>query len=317
MSRSLKNLLVTGGSGFMGSAFIRALLSSGFDGHICNLDALTYAANLENLSGIENDPRYRFVQGDIADRSLVKQLLAGCDAVVHFAAESHVDRSIAASHPFVMTNVVGTHALLETLREFPGCHFHHISTDEVYGDIQEGYAVESDPYAPNSPYAASKAASDHFVRCYGKTYGLSVTISHASNVYGPGQHAEKFIPVAVQCMLEDRAIPVYGDGLNVRDWLYIDDHARAIQTILEKGVPGEIYNISAHQPMTNLKVIEHIGECMGKHGQVEFVADRPGHDRRYAMNASHLHALGWKPRVSFVEGLEKTVEEKVCIANKR
>ncbi len=304
MSRCLKRFLVTGGAGFMGSAFIRLLLCDpDFDGTVCNLDVLTYAADLANLAEVENDPRYRFVQGDICDGITLENF----DVVVHFAAESHVDRSIECAQKFIQTNIMGTHALLEELKKFPKCHFHHISTDEVYGNILEGAADEKAPYAPSSPYAASKAASDHLVSSFAKTYGLDITVSHSTNNYGPGQFPEKFIPLMITNMIEQKTLPVYGQGTNIRDWIYVEDHARAVLKILEKGVSGEVYNISAHNPMRNLDVIENLAKHFDESVEIEFIADRPGHDMRYALDASKLQALGWKPKISFDEGIKRTI----------
>ncbi|MCP5492159.1 MAG: dTDP-glucose 4,6-dehydratase [Chlamydiales bacterium] len=304
MSRCLNRVLVTGGAGFMGSAFIRLLLADpGFDGTVCNLDALTYAADLANLAEVENDTRYRFVRGDICDGISLQNF----DVVVHFAAESHVDRSIECPRNFIETNIIGTYTLLEELKRFPQCHFHHVSTDEVYGSISEGVADEETPYAPSSPYAASKSASDHLVRSFAKTYGLKVTLSHATNNYGPGQHPEKFIPRMIQCLMEKKPLPIYGTGSNVRDWIYVEDHARAILTILKRGMDGEAYNVSAHNPMRNLDVVESLAQHFNEPVKLEFVPDRPGHDMRYALDASKLKALGWKPEVSFDEGIERTI----------
>ncbi|MCB1117238.1 MAG: dTDP-glucose 4,6-dehydratase [Chlamydiia bacterium] len=304
MSRCLNRVLVTGGAGFMGSAFIRLLLADpDFYGTVCNLDALTYAADLANLAEVENDPRYRLVRSDICDGISLQNF----DVVVHFAAESHVDRSIECPRNFIETNIIGTYTLLEELKRFPHCHFHHVSTDEVYGSISEGVADEKTPYAPSSPYAASKSASDHLVRSFAKTYGLKVTLSHATNNYGPGQHPEKFIPRMIQCLMEKKPLPIYGTGSNVRDWIYVEDHARAILTILKRGMDGEAYNVSAHNPMRNLDVVESLAQHFNEPVKLEFVPDRPGHDMRYALDASKLKALGWKTEVSFDEGIERTI----------
>lgn len=305
-------LLVTGGAGFMGSAFIRHCLADPtFDGSIVNWDALTYAGDLSNLSTVESDVRYSFVKADICDLSDLSEI----DCVVHFAAESHVDRSIDSADAFVQTNVVGTYRLLETLRKFPKCHFHHISTDEVYGSIDEGEFTEHSPYRPNSPYAASKAASDHFVRAYAKTYGLSVTLSHASNNYGPGQYPEKLIPLMITKLIERMPLPIYGQGVNVRDWLYVDDHARAVRLIIEQGKRGEVYNVGGHQCLRNrdlikilINVFERITGAQGSEELITYVTDRPGHDRRYAIDTTKIrHELGWRPEMDFEQGLERTV----------
>ena len=305
-------ILVTGGAGFMGSSFIRLLEGDpAFKGEIINLDAMTYAGSRKNLEGL----KCKFVEGNICDQTLVEGLVENVDIVVHFAAESHVDRSIASAEDFVQTNVMGTFRLLEAVRRFPHVHFHHVSTDEVYGSIKEGSFVETSPYKPNSPYAASKAASDHFVRSFAKTYGLSVTLSHSSNNYGPGQFPEKFIPVMIHALMKKKPLPVYGQGVNVRDWLYVDDHARAVRLILEKGRKGEMYNISAHNPRRNIDVLHlliRIYERMSGEKDLKeliaFVDDRPGHDLRYALCADKLqNELGWQPEVDFEEGLKETI----------
>jgi dTDP-glucose 4,6-dehydratase len=317
--RPLANLLVTGGAGFIGSAFIRYLFGSEtFTGHILNLDLLTYAAHLDALSGISS--RYQFVQGDIGDQALVEQLLAHhrIDAVVHFAAETHVDRSIACAYPFIETNVKGTLSLLEAIRKFPSIHFHHISTDEVYGSLGEsGFFNEQSPYRPNSPYSASKAASDHLVRAFAHTYGLSVTMSHCSNNYGPWQYPEKFIPLMISHCLQGRALPVYGEGANRRDWLYVEDHADAIWKILQFGKSGESYGIGGGVEISNLQLLYRIIQLLSQEIEVEparylslirFVQDRPGHDFRYAIDTTKIEReLGWQPRTSLDEGLKKTI----------
>lgn len=245
--RNVKQLLVTGGAGFMGSGFIRRLLQDGNGPErIVNFDLLTYAASLENLDGFHDHPRYRFIQGDIRNQPLIEKILEEneIDAIAHFAAETHVDRSIASARPFLEANVMGTLSLLEAVRKFPHIHFHHISTDEVYGSLGEsGSFTEFSPYRPNSPYSASKAAADHLVRAFAHTYGLSTTISHSSNNYGPGQYPEKFIPVMILNCLSGKPLPVYGRGANVRDWLYVDDHADAVWAILQRGRKGEVYDV--------------------------------------------------------------------------
>jgi dTDP-glucose 4,6-dehydratase len=257
--RTVSSLLVTGGAGFIGSGFIRYLLKSGeFYGKIINYDLLTYAANLNYLNGFHEHPRYRFVQGDICNQSLVEKVIEEyeVDTIVHFAAETHVDRSIALAEPFIKTNVQGTLFLLEAVRKFPSIHFHHISTDEVYGSLGEsGTFTERSAYRPNSPYAASKAASDHLVRAFGQTYGISTTISNCSNNYGPCQHPEKFIPLMIMNCLQKKPLPVYGRGSNVRDWLYVDDHADAVWRILKNGRKGQSYNIGGQTELSNLELL--------------------------------------------------------------
>ncbi len=319
--RPLSHLLVTGGAGFIGSAFIRTLLrSSEFSGKIVNFDLLTYAGNLDSLKGFHEHPRYRFIQGDILNQPLVEKILLECeiDAVVHFAAETHVDRSIASAQPFIETNVKGTLSLLEAVRKFPQIHFHHISTDEVYGSLGEsGSFNENSPYRPNSPYSASKAASDHLVRAFAHTYGLSATLSHCSNNYGPCQYPEKFIPLMLLHCLEDKPLPVYGRGANVRDWLYVDDHAEAIWTILKRGKKGQTYDIGGGTELSNLELlhllIDLLAKETGKAAEefrllIRFVADRPGHDFRYSIDGAKIEKeLGWMPRIKIEEGLMRTV----------
>ncbi len=317
--RTTTSLLVTGGAGFIGSAFIRYLLrSSDFTGRILNYDLLTYAGNLDYLNGYHEHPRYRFVQGDILNQSLVEQLIEQyeIDTLVHFAAETHVDRSIVSAFPFVETNVKGTLSLLEAVRKTPYVHFHHISTDEVYGSLGEsGSFNEHSPYRPNSPYSASKAASDHLVRAFAHTYGLSTTISHCSNNYGPCQHPEKFIPVMIQNCLKKKPLPVYGYGANVRDWLYVDDHAEAVWQILQQGKKGQVYDIGGKTELSNLELLNQLIELIQAerpddyHSLIRFVKDRPGHDFRYAIDTSKIETeLGWRPRVSLKEGLQRTLD---------
>lgn len=285
---------------------------------VCNLDALTYAAHPGALKEFEGHPRYRFVQGNILDQALVEQLLPAQDVIVHFAAETHVDRSIASAYPFVETNIKGTLSLLEAVRKFPHVHFHHVSTDEVYGSLgKTGAFSEASPYSPNSPYSASKAASDHLVRAFAHTYGLSTTISHCSNNYGPYQHSEKFIPLMLLHCLEGKPLPVYGRGTNVRDWLYVDDHVAAIWAILCKGKKGETYDIGGKSELTNLELLELLIELLAAQRGVDpaqyrklisFVADRPGHDFRYAIDTAKIEReLGWYPQVGLREGLMRTI----------
>ncbi len=316
--RSTNCLFVTGGAGFIGSAFIRYLLHrADFQGRIINYDGLTYAANLDSLKGFHDHPRYRFIQGDILNQSLVEKLFLECevDAVVHFAAETHVDRSIASALPFIETNVKGTLSLLEAVRKFPHIHFHHISTDEVYGSLGEsGLFNEHSPYRPNSPYAASKAASDHLVRAFAQTYGLSTTLSHSSNNYGPCQYPEKLIPLMICHCLQNKILPVYGRGANVRDWLYVDDHADAIWTILQHGKKGQTYDVGGKTELANLDLLYLLIDLIQKEkpgdyrSLIRFIQDRAGHDYRYALDISKIEKeLDWTPKTSLQEGLRRTV----------
>jgi dTDP-glucose 4,6-dehydratase len=316
-----KRILVTGGAGFMGSAFIRFLLRESACARLVNFDLLTYAGDLKNLSEVGQDPRYRFVQGNILDETLVAQICReeSIEAIVHFAAESHVDRSITGPKAFLETNVQGTFALLQVVRKLPHLHFHQISTDEVFGSLSdEGLFHEESPYLPNSPYSASKAAADHFVRSFAHTFHLSTTISHSSNNYGPYQYPEKFIPCMILGCIEKKPLPVYGNGLNVRDWLFVEDHAEAVWKILENGKRGEVYNIGGSSEKKNLDllhlIISEVAEQTGEEVEalrslITFVKDRPGHDFRYALDISKIQKeLGWKPRYSLEAGLKKTVE---------
>lgn len=304
-------LLVTGGAGFIGSNFIWYMLGKYPVVEIVNLDLLTYAGNPENLKAFENDPRYRFVKGDITDAAVVDSLVAECEAVVHFAAESHVDRSILGPAAFVQTNIIGTFTLLEAARKYTR-RFHHVSTDEVFGSLTTDAPAfhEATPYDPRSPYSASKAGSDHLVRAYHHTYGLPVTISNCSNNYGPYHFPEKLIPLAITNLLVGKKVPVYGDGAQVRDWLYVEDHARAIALILEKGRIGETYCIGGDGERENIWIVKELLGLLGKdEASIEYVKDRPGHDLRYAINFNKIQTeLGWQPSVSLGEGLIKTVE---------
>ncbi|KKQ57956.1 MAG: dTDP-glucose 4,6-dehydratase, dTDP-glucose 4,6-dehydratase [Microgenomates group bacterium GW2011_GWC1_38_14] len=306
-------LLVTGGAGFIGSNFIKYWLQNHPTDKIINFDKLTYAGNLENLSDLENNPNYAFVQGDICDAETVLKNMEGVDIVVHFAAESHVDRSIMEPAAFVMTNIVGTQVLLDAALKNNIKKFHHVSTDEVFGhlslDDQEKFN-ENTPYDPRSPYSASKASSDHLVRAYHKTYGLPITITNCSNNFGPYQFPEKIIPLAITNVLEGKKIPIYGDGLYVRDWLYVEDHCRAIDAVLENGKTGETYCVGGlTQDINNLEVAKKIIKILGKdENMIFFVKDRPGHDRRYAIDWSKIKKeLSWEPLHSFDEWLESTV----------
>ncbi len=308
-----KTLLVTGGAGFIGSNFIHYWMNKYPTDKIINLDALTYAGNLASLKDLENSPNYVFVEGDIADATLVNDLLKGVDTVVHFAAESHVDRSILDPQVFLRTNVLGTHILLEAAIKNKIRHFHHISTDEVFGSLELGSKTkftEATPYDPRSPYSASKAASDHLVRAYGETYGLPYTISNCSNNYGEYHYPEKLFPLAITNILEGKKVPVYGDGLNVRDWLYVQDHCAAIDLILQAGPMRQTYLIGGlTSDISNLEAIKLIIKLMNADEKViEFVKDRPGHDRRYAVDWSSINQkLGWQPTVTLEEGLTKTI----------
>jgi dTDP-glucose 4,6-dehydratase len=303
-------VLVTGGAGFIGSNFIYYIFHEHPNWQITNLDKLTYAGNLENLNGIEDNPKYRFVKGDIADRELVSQLLQdGIGAIINFAAESHVDRSILDASPFIETNIRGTQALLEGARQYKVGRFIQVSTDEVYGSIETGKFNEESPLCPNSPYAASKAAADLLCQAYWRTYHVPVIITRCSNNLGAFQFPEKLIPLAITNALENKAIPIYGDGLNVRDWIYVEDHCRALDLVFQKGKLGEIYNIGAANEKTNLELIRALLDIMSKsQSLMTFVADRPGHDRRYALDATKItRELGWKPTYSFVEALTTTL----------
>jgi dTDP-glucose 4,6-dehydratase len=305
-------LLVTGGAGFIGSNFIRYILNKYPDYSIINLDLLTYAGNLENLKELEGDARYTFVKGDICDSSVVMDLTARCDAIVHFAAESHVDRSIMDNESFLRTNILGTRMLLEAAVKSGLKRFHHISTDEVFGSLQPGEAPfnELTPYDPRSPYSASKAASDHLVRAYYHTYGLPITISNCSNNYGPFQFPEKLHGLFITNLIEGKKVPVYGDGLQRRDWLYVEDHCEAVDLVLHKGVIGETYCVGGGQDRTNLEITKKILGLLGlPEEMIEYVKDRPGHDRRYAIDYSKIQKeLGWSPKTDFDAGMQKTVD---------
>lgn len=303
-------LLITGGAGFIGSNFVRYILKTYPEYDVVTLDALTYAGNLENLKEVEDNPRHRFVKGDITDATVVDELVSECDVVVHFAAESHVDRSIMNPGAFVETNVHGTFVLLEAVRKYSK-RFHHVSTDEVFGALGKDEAPfdESTPYDPHSPYSASKAASDHLVRAYFHTYGLPVTISNCSNNYGPYHFPEKLIPLAITNILEGKSVPIYGDGLQMRDWLYVEDHCRAIDLIIHNGKLGETYCIGGNAEKENIWIVKKLLELLGKdESSIEYVQDRFGHDRRYAINFSKIkNELGWQPTVTLDEGLKRTV----------
>jgi len=306
-------LLVTGGAGFIGSNFIHYWLANHPDDSITNLDKLTYAGNLENLKQVEQNPRYAFLKGDICDSKTVESAMKGVDVVVHFAAESHVDRSILDPSPFITTNILGTYTLIEAALKLKIKRFHHISTDEVFGALPLGTSekfTRKTPYDPRSPYSASKASSDYLVRAYFTTYGLPATISNCSNNFGPYHFPEKLFPLAITNLLEGKKVPVYGDGLYVRDWLYVEDHCRAIDAILARGVPGKTYLVGGlTDDISNIDAIRLILKFMGKgEDLIEYVKDRPGHDRRYAIDWSETEReLGWKPRYTFTDALQKTI----------
>ena len=305
-------ILVTGGAGFIGSNFIRYFLTAYPESAVVNLDKLTYAGNLDNLSDLQSHPGYQFILGDICDADVVGDILAqGVDAVVHFAAETHVDRSIAGAREFIRTNVQGTCTLLEESRRAKLPRFLHVSTDEVYGSIAPGESAdEQAPLRPNSPYAASKAASDLLVRSFWQTYRFPALLTRSSNNYGPYQFPEKFLPLMITNALEGKALPVYGDGLNERDWIFVEDHCRGLDRVLHSGRPGETYNIGYGQGVTNLSVVRRLLQILHKsEDQVTFVEDRPGHDRRYALDSSKIRKeLDWEPAVTFEEGVLRTVE---------
>lgn len=306
------NILVTGGAGFIGANFVRLLLAESAD-RVVNLDLLTYAGNLANLKEYADHPRYRFVKGDIRDRDLVRKIMAQekITAVVHFAAESHVDRSVSGPEIFIQTNVLGTEILLEESRRGGVERFLMVSTDEVYGSLGPvGLFTEDSPLAPNSPYAASKAAADLLCRAFFKTFDFPVVITRCSNNYGPYQFPEKLIPLMIANALEDKPLPVYGDGSNVRDWLYVLDHCRALDLALRKGRPGQVYNIGGLNEMPNLELVQLLVDKLGKSRDlISFVKDRPGHDLRYAIDAGKIMGeLGWSPSVDFAEGLSRTVD---------
>ena len=301
-------LLVTGGAGFIGSNFVHHILEKTAHS-VVTLDTLTYAGSKDNLDGVLDDPNHEFVEGDIRDGDLVSELVADVDGIVNFAAESHVDRSIEGAEPFVSTNVQGTQTLLDAALDADIERFLQISTDEVYGEISEGKFSESDPLNPRNPYAATKASADLLARSYYTTHGLPVLITRTSNNYGPRQHSEKLIPKFIQRGAAGKSLPVYGDGSNVREWIYVADNCRALETVFESGSVGEVYNIGSGEELTNLEVTERILDAVGgSEDQIEFVEDRAGHDQRYAIDASKVEALGWEPKWSFEEGLEAVVD---------
>lgn len=304
-------ILVTGGAGFIGNCFIRHILNTYPNYKIINLDALTYAGNIENLNDVKNNPNYTFVHGNICDKKLVRDLISQVDTVVNFAAESHVDRSITGPEIFIETNVQGTLNLLQACKEIGIERYLQVSTDEVYGTLEKtGYFYETTPIQPNSPYSASKASADLLVRAYFETYGLPVLTTRCSNNYGPYQYPEKLIPFFISLLLNGEKVPVYGDGLNVRDWLYVYDHCAAIDTVLHKGKVGEVYNIGGHNEKTNMEITKLILSAMGKdESSIKYVEDRLGHDKRYAIDNTKIQTeLGWKPSLVFEDGIKITID---------
>lgn len=307
----MTTILVTGGAGFIGSCFVRYMLKQHSDYKIINLDALTYCGNLENLDDVKDNPNYKFVHGNICDKKLVPELVEQVDAIVNFAAESHVDNSIKHPEIFVETNVQGTLNLLQSAKEFKIEKYLQVSTDEVYGTLgKSGYFTETTPLAPNSPYSASKAGADMLVRAYHETYGLPTLNTRCSNNYGPYQYPEKLIPFFISQLLKGEKVPVYGDGLNVRDWLYVYDHCSAIDTVLHKGKIGEVYNIGGHNEKTNMEITHLILDAMGKdESSIKYVQDRLGHDKRYAICNDKIQSeLGWEPSLTFEEGIKITID---------
>lgn len=304
----MKSILVTGGAGFIGSNFCRYILEKHPDYNIIVLDALTYAGNLENLADMRDNPRFRFVHGDIRDKTVVDELVKDVDTIVNFAAETHVDRSIADPGNFVLTDVYGVFVLLEACRNFGVEKFLHVSTDEVYGSIQEGSFKESDPLQPNSPYSASKAGGELLARSYFVTYGTPVLITRGSNNFGPYQYPEKLIPFFITNALENKPLPVYGDGRQIRDWIYVLDHCEGIDLVLHKGEVGTAYNLGGGNERTNLEVTKLILGALGKpESLIKYVTDRPGHDRRYSLDCARIRELGWTPRHKFEDALEYTI----------
>jgi dTDP-glucose 4,6-dehydratase len=307
----MKNILVTGGAGFIGSAFVRRAVQKYPNYQIIVLDKLTYAGNLDNLLPVKDAPNYRFERGDISHRETVERVLKTyqIDAIVNFAAESHVDRSILDPDAFINTDVVGVYTLLDAARQLGIQRLHHVSTDEVYGSIEQGFFREGDPLLPNSPYAASKAGGEMMLRAYQVTYGMHTTVTRGSNTFGPYQYPEKVAPFFITEALDDRPLPLYGDGMQVRDWLYVDDHSDAIDIVLHRGAPGAIYNVGGEHELHNIEMTRFILKALGKpESLIRHVADRPGHDRRYALTNDKIRAeLGWTPQHSFEQAMEATV----------
>lgn len=304
-------ILVTGGAGFIGSCFVRHMLTKYSDYKIINLDALTYAGNIENLDDVKDNKNYTFIHGNICDKKIVRDIVAEVDCIVNFAAESHVDRSITGPEIFIETNVQGTLNLLQSAKESGITRYLQVSTDEVYGTLGDtGYFYETTPLAPNSPYSASKASADLLVRAYYETYKMPVLTTRCSNNYGPYQYPEKLIPFFISKLLRGEKVPVYGDGLNVRDWLYVYDHCKAIDTVLHKGREGEVYNVGGHNEKTNMEITKLILAAMGKdETSIEYVKDRLGHDRRYAISNDKIQSeLGWSPSITFEEGIKLTID---------
>ena len=309
--RDPKRIMVTGGCGFIGSNFVRHIIETYPEAEVVNLDALTYAGSIENLRDMEDSPRYKFVKGDICDPAVAARAMEGADAVVHFAAESHVDRSIDHPAVFVVTNVVGTQVLLDAALKTKPSVFVQISTDEVYGSLgPEGYFTEETPLSPNSPYSASKAGADLLALSYEHTFGLPVVVTRCSNNYGPYQFPEKLIPLFINNALKDVPVPLYGDGLNVRDWLHVLDHCRAVDTVMRKGRPGQVYNIGGNNEKKNIEITRLILSGLGKpESLISYVTDRLGHDRRYAIDSSKVQReLGWSPRITFEDGIRDTIK---------
>jgi dTDP-glucose 4,6-dehydratase len=302
-------LLITGGAGFIGSNFIRHILKKYPDYKIINLDKLTYCGNLENLKDIENNSNYSFVKGDICDKEIVDKLVSQVDVIIHFAAETHVDRSITDAITFIETDVIGTFTLLEAARKHNVKKFIQISTDEVYGEIKEGSFKETDELKPRNPYSAAKAAADRLAYSFFATYKLPVIITRSSNNYGPYQYPEKVIPLFVTNLLEGKKVPLYGDGLNIRDWLFVDDNCEAIDFILHNGKLGEVYNVAGKSEVTNLELTKFILKELGKDESfIEHVKDRPGHDKRYSLNIDKVQQLGWQPKHNFQEAMKQTIQ---------
>lgn len=307
----MTKILVTGGAGFIGSNFVRYMVNKYSEYEIINLDALTYCGNLENLKDIEDKDNYSFVKGDIRDKTLVDDLVKQCDYVINFAAESHVDRSIEDSEIFIQSNVLGTQVLLNAAKEFGVEKYIQISTDEVYGTLgEEGYFTETSHLKPNSPYSASKAGGDLITRAFGETFGLPINITRCSNNYGPYQFPEKLIPLMISNALEDKKLPVYGDGKNIRDWLHVHDHCQAIDLVMHEGKSGEVYNIGGNNEKQNIEIVKLILDALDKdESLIEFVTDRLGHDRRYAIDSTKIqNDLGWSPTYTFEAGIEETIQ---------
>ena len=302
-------ILITGGAGFMGSNAVKYFLKNYPDVQIVNLDKLTYAGNLENLKEIENDSRYKFIKGDIADEKIIGEIVKDVDVIINYAAETHVDRSILDPKAFITTDVLGTYALLEAAKKHNIKKYIQISTDEVFGSINDGKFTEESPFEPNSPYAASKAGGDHLCRAYFKTYNIPVIVTHSCNFFGPYQYPEKLIPLFITNLLESKKAPVYGDGQQVREWIFTEDHCRAIDMILQKGVIGEVYNIGAGSEVPNIEITKILLKELGKDESfIDYVKDRPGHDRRYAIDSTKLRKLGWQSETNFEDGIKQTVD---------